>query len=92
MVLEVVTGKAPGRPRTSFPKEVKAILDLNQRSGRAEHESYDKRPYEEALVVVEVPAGKMGRVIGKKGEAIIALKKSVEADIFTGGLRGRQIF
>ncbi|GAQ78996.1 3'-5' exonuclease [Klebsormidium nitens] len=53
-----------------------------------DHESYDKRPYEEALVVVEVPAGKMGRVIGRKGEAIVALKKSVEADIFTGGIRG----
>lgn len=43
---------------------------------------------EEVLAVVDVTPGKMGRIIGKKGASILAIKQSCRADIFMGGLKG----
>jgi exonuclease 3'-5' domain-containing protein 1 len=45
-------------------------------------------PQEEVLAVVDVPYGKMGRIIGKKGSSILYIKQSCRADIFIGGARG----
>lgn len=43
---------------------------------------------QEILSVVEVPSGKMGRIIGKKGSSIMFIKESCKADIFIGGVKG----
>ncbi|XP_076928194.1 exosome complex exonuclease rrp6-like [Bidens hawaiensis] len=43
---------------------------------------------EEILGVVDVPPGKMGRVIGRKGASIMAIKESCNAEIFIGGDKG----
>lgn len=45
-------------------------------------------PEEEILSVVDVPPGKMGRVIGRKGASILAIKESCDAEIFMGGAKG----
>uniref|UniRef100_A0A0C9S2I7 TSA: Wollemia nobilis Ref_Wollemi_Transcript_19223_1643 transcribed RNA sequence n=1 Tax=Wollemia nobilis TaxID=56998 RepID=A0A0C9S2I7_9CONI len=43
---------------------------------------------EEVLSVIDVPRGKMGRVIGKRGASILAVKGSCKAEIFIGGAKG----
>ncbi|KAK4340751.1 hypothetical protein RND71_039252 [Anisodus tanguticus] len=45
-------------------------------------------PEEEVLSVVDVPPGKMGRVIGRKGASILSIKESCNAEIFIGGAKG----
>ncbi|KAL6556652.1 hypothetical protein OROGR_005940 [Orobanche gracilis] len=45
-------------------------------------------PEEEILYVLDVPHGKMGRVIGKRGANILSIKKSCSAEIFFGGDKG----
>lgn len=45
-------------------------------------------PEEEILSVLDVPPGKMGRVIGKKGASILAIKESCNAEILLGGSKG----
>ncbi|KAK4797367.1 hypothetical protein SAY86_029693 [Trapa natans] len=45
-------------------------------------------PEEEILSVLDVPRGKMGRIIGKKGASITAVKESCGAEILTGGNKG----
>uniref|UniRef100_A0A7I4EGU3 K Homology domain-containing protein n=1 Tax=Physcomitrium patens TaxID=3218 RepID=A0A7I4EGU3_PHYPA len=43
---------------------------------------------EEVLAVVDVPSGKMGLVIGRKGSSILSIKQCCRADIFIGGQKG----
>ncbi|CAL5429241.1 unnamed protein product [Camellia sinensis] len=45
-------------------------------------------PEEEILSVLDVPPGKMGLVIGRRGASILAIKKSCNAEIFIGGNKG----
>ncbi|KAK7291022.1 hypothetical protein RIF29_05863 [Crotalaria pallida] len=45
-------------------------------------------PEEEILSVLDVPSGKMGRVIGKKGATILSIKESCNAEILIGGGKG----
>ncbi|XP_040997444.1 egalitarian protein homolog isoform X2 [Juglans microcarpa x Juglans regia] len=45
-------------------------------------------PEEEILSILDVPPGKMGRVIGRKGASILAIKKSCNAEILIGGAKG----
>lgn len=47
-----------------------------------------KCPEEEILSVLEVPPGKMGRVIGRKGASILSIKESCNAEIVIGGQKG----
>ncbi|KAJ7519000.1 hypothetical protein O6H91_20G018500 [Diphasiastrum complanatum] len=48
----------------------------------------EAKPEEEILAVVDVPNGKMGRIIGRKGVSILSIKKSCRANIFIGGAKG----
>ncbi|CAI9093609.1 OLC1v1029155C1 [Oldenlandia corymbosa var. corymbosa] len=50
--------------------------------------SEDNTPEEEVLSVLDVPPGKMGRVIGKRGATILYIKESCNAEIFIGGAKG----
>lgn len=43
---------------------------------------------EEILSVLDVPPGKMGRVIGRKGCSILSIKESCNAEILIGGDKG----
>ncbi|XP_073007623.1 uncharacterized protein [Typha latifolia] len=45
-------------------------------------------PKEEILSVLNVPPGKMGRVIGKRGASIMSVKQSCNAEILIGGAKG----
>ncbi|KAJ1442760.1 Ribonuclease H-like superfamily [Sesbania bispinosa] len=45
-------------------------------------------PEEEILSVLDVPPGKMGCVIGKKGATILSIKESCNAEILIGGSKG----
>lgn len=45
-------------------------------------------PEEEILSVLDVPPGKMGRVIGRRGASIMSVKESCNAEIFFGGAKG----
>ncbi|XP_077210649.1 3'-5' exonuclease domain-containing protein / K homology domain-containing protein / KH domain-containing protein [Tasmannia lanceolata] len=45
-------------------------------------------PEEEILSVLNVPSGKMGRVIGKRGASILSIKESCNAEILIGGAKG----
>ncbi|URE31101.1 hypothetical protein MUK42_17609 [Musa troglodytarum] len=45
-------------------------------------------PEEEILSILNVPPGKMGRVIGRKGASIQSVKESCHAEIITGGAKG----
>ncbi|XP_052209552.1 uncharacterized protein LOC127812970 isoform X2 [Diospyros lotus] len=45
-------------------------------------------PEEEILSVLNVPPGKMGRVIGRKGSSILSIKESCNAEILIGGAKG----
>ncbi|XP_021776434.1 piRNA biogenesis protein EXD1-like [Chenopodium quinoa] len=45
-------------------------------------------PEEEILSVLDVPPGKMGRVIGKKGASILAIKESCNAEILNWRIKG----
>ncbi|KAI3468155.1 hypothetical protein Pfo_024818 [Paulownia fortunei] len=45
-------------------------------------------PEEEILSVLDVPRGKMGCVIGKRGANILSIKESCSAEIFFGGDKG----
>ncbi|KAM5565967.1 hypothetical protein ABKV19_019792 [Rosa sericea] len=45
-------------------------------------------PEEEILSVLDVPPGKMGRVIGKRGTSILSIKESCNAEILMGGDKG----
>ncbi|XP_065629270.1 uncharacterized protein LOC112003874 [Quercus suber] len=48
----------------------------------------DHAPEEEILSVLDVPPGKMGRVIGRKGVTILSIKESCNAEILIGGAKG----
>ncbi|KAK6912785.1 3'-5' exonuclease domain [Dillenia turbinata] len=48
----------------------------------------DNVPEEEILSIVDVPPGKMGRVIGRRGANILSIKESCNAEIFIGGSKG----
>ncbi|KAI3698443.1 hypothetical protein L2E82_41992 [Cichorium intybus] len=48
----------------------------------------DDGPEEEILAVVDVPPGKMGLIIGKRGASILAIKQACDAEIFIGGAKG----
>ncbi|KAH8504440.1 hypothetical protein Peur_046008 [Populus x canadensis] len=48
----------------------------------------DNAPEEEILYVLDVPPGKMGRVIGRRGASILSIKQSCNAEIFFGGAKG----
>ncbi|VVB09033.1 unnamed protein product [Arabis nemorensis] len=50
--------------------------------------SEDQCPEEEILSVLDVPPGKMGRVIGRKGASILAIKEACNAEILIGGAKG----
>ncbi|KAI6694545.1 hypothetical protein NL676_022255 [Syzygium grande] len=43
---------------------------------------------EEILCVLDVPPGKMGRVIGRRGASIMSVKESCNAEILIGGAKG----
>lgn len=45
-------------------------------------------PEEEILSVLDVPPGKMGCVIGKRGASILSIKESCNAEILIGGAKG----
>lgn len=45
-------------------------------------------PEEEILSVLDVPPGKMGCVIGKRGSSILSIKESCNAEILFGGSKG----
>ncbi|XWS70275.1 hypothetical protein CRYUN_Cryun03dG0034500 [Craigia yunnanensis] len=45
-------------------------------------------PEEEILSILDVPRGKMGRVIGRKGASILSIKESCKAEILVGGDKG----
>ncbi|KAF3447496.1 hypothetical protein FNV43_RR12682 [Rhamnella rubrinervis] len=45
-------------------------------------------PEEEILSVMDVPPGKMGRVIGRRGASILSIKESCNAEILIGGSKG----
>ncbi|GLT57219.1 hypothetical protein SLA2020_302070 [Shorea laevis] len=45
-------------------------------------------PEEEILSVLDVPQGKMGRIIGRRGSSILSIKESCNAEIFFGGDKG----
>lgn len=45
-------------------------------------------PQQEILSVLDVPPGKMGLVIGKKGASILSIKESCSAEILIGGPKG----
>ncbi|KAL0323782.1 UNVERIFIED_CONTAM: hypothetical protein Scaly_2345300 [Sesamum calycinum] len=49
---------------------------------------HDVYPREEILSVLDVPRGKMGCVIGKRGANILSIKQSCSAEIFFGGDKG----
>ncbi|KAF3324569.1 Exonuclease 3'-5' domain-containing protein 1 [Carex littledalei] len=48
----------------------------------------DSVPQEEILSVLDVPPGKMGRVIGRRGASIMSIKQSCNAEIHMGGAKG----
>ncbi|KAL6005963.1 hypothetical protein ACLOJK_040008 [Asimina triloba] len=48
----------------------------------------ENAPEEEILSVLEVPSGKMGVVIGRRGASIMAVKESCNAEILVGGAKG----
>ncbi|CAK7353082.1 unnamed protein product [Dovyalis caffra] len=48
----------------------------------------DNGPEEEILSVLDVPPGKMGRVIGRRGASILSIKESCNAEILIGGVKG----
>ncbi|KAJ6674231.1 hypothetical protein OIU85_013154 [Salix viminalis] len=48
----------------------------------------DTAPEEEILSALDVPPGKMGRVIGRRGASILSVKESCNAEIFIGGAKG----
>ncbi|GKV09987.1 hypothetical protein SLEP1_g21415 [Rubroshorea leprosula] len=45
-------------------------------------------PEEEILSVLDVPQGKMGCIIGRRGSSILSIKESCNAEIFFGGTKG----
>lgn len=45
-------------------------------------------PDEEILSVLDVPPGKMGRIIGRRGASILSIKESCNAEILMGGTKG----
>ncbi|KAJ4708146.1 3'-5' exonuclease domain [Melia azedarach] len=45
-------------------------------------------PEEEILSILDVPPGKMGRIIGRRGSSILAIKESCSAEILIGGAKG----
>lgn len=48
----------------------------------------DNAPEEEVLSVLNVPYGKMGVVIGRRGASILSIKESCNCEIFIGGAKG----
>ncbi|KAJ4836974.1 hypothetical protein Tsubulata_025285 [Turnera subulata] len=48
----------------------------------------EDHPELEILSVLDVPPGKMGRVIGRRGASILSIKESCNAEIFIGGAKG----
>ncbi|KAJ7966466.1 3'-5' exonuclease domain [Quillaja saponaria] len=48
----------------------------------------ENAPEEEILSVLDVPPGKMGRVIGRRGASILSIKESCHAEILMGGAKG----
>lgn len=45
-------------------------------------------PELEVLSVMDVPPGKMGRIIGRRGASILSIKESCNVEIFIGGSKG----
>ncbi|XWS17668.1 hypothetical protein CRYUN_Cryun33cG0087400 [Craigia yunnanensis] len=45
-------------------------------------------PEEEILSILDVPHGKMGRIIGRKGASILSIKESCNAEILLGDSKG----
>ena len=45
-------------------------------------------PEQEILSVLEIPPGKMGCIIGRKGSSILSIKESCNAEILIGGAKG----
>ncbi|KAK3213043.1 hypothetical protein Dsin_017749 [Dipteronia sinensis] len=45
-------------------------------------------PEEEILSILDVPPGKMGCIIGRRGSSILAIKESCNAEILIGGSKG----
>ncbi|XP_056161854.1 uncharacterized protein LOC130135963 [Syzygium oleosum] len=43
---------------------------------------------EEIVSVLDVPPGKMGRVVGRRGASIMSVKESCNAEILIGGAKG----
>ncbi|KAE8682643.1 3'-5' exonuclease domain-containing protein [Hibiscus syriacus] len=68
-----------GWPGMSFPGDIYLCRWLN---------SGGDAPEEEMLSILVVPRGKMGRVIGRKGVSILAIKKCCNAEIHFGGAKG----
>ncbi|OVA11366.1 3'-5' exonuclease domain [Macleaya cordata] len=50
--------------------------------------SEENIPEEEILSVLNVPPGKMGLVIGRRGATILSIKESCNAEILIGGAKG----
>lgn len=50
--------------------------------------SGDNVPEEEILSVLDVPSGKMGCIIGRRGASILSIKESCNAEILIGGAKG----
>ncbi|PIN16838.1 Ribonuclease D [Handroanthus impetiginosus] len=48
----------------------------------------ENAPEEEILSVLDVPPGKMGCIIGRRGVSILAIKQSCSAEIILGGDKG----
>ncbi|CAI9755693.1 unnamed protein product [Fraxinus pennsylvanica] len=48
----------------------------------------ENAPEQEVLSVLDVPPGKMGRVIGRRGVNILSVKESCDAEIVIGGDKG----
>lgn len=48
----------------------------------------ENAPEEEVLSVLDVPPGKMGCIIGRRGSSILAIKGSCNAEIVMGGPKG----
>ena len=60
-------------PLPTFPDDIEAEVHV---------------PEVDILSLLDVPPGKMGRVIGRKGSSIMAVKESCNVEIHIGGAKG----
>ncbi|KAG1346379.1 putative THO complex subunit 6 [Cocos nucifera] len=70
----------------SHPRHLQVNMELKLQINFLAAEGYV--PEEEILSVLNVPPGKMGRVIGKRGASIRSVKQSCNAEILIGGAKG----